>query len=197
MMESIPVQLDDGTSGSIREIADIDRERLAEGYRLLSPEARYHRFWTKVGELGDHMLDRLAKADQFDHVVWGATDLANPDVPGMGGASYWRSKLDHEEAEFAATVIDPYQNRGLGTLLLGALWQVGRANGLTRMVAYVMPENRQAIDWLRHIGASAEWDGYKVILRWNLCPPEQLPNTPRSQILTRRLREFAHLAPGR
>lgn len=197
MMDTIPVTLDDGTATNIREISEADRERLAEGYRMLSPEARYHRFWTKVGELGDGMLDRLTKADQFDHVVWGATDPAHLHTPGMGAASYWRSKLDLEEAEFAATVVDPYQHCGLGTLLLGVLWQVGRANGLTRMVGYAMPENRKAIDWMRHIGASAEWDGYKVILRWNLCPPEELPNTPRGQILSKRLEEFAHLAPGR
>ena len=97
-MEAITVQLDDGTPASIREISDADRERLAEGYRMLSPEARYHRFWTKVGELGDGMLDRLVKADQYDHVVWGATDPDHLDTPGMGAASYWRSKLDHEEA---------------------------------------------------------------------------------------------------
>ena len=196
-MDAIPVQLDDGTRARIRKISEADRDRLAAGYRMLSPEARYHRFWTKVGELGDGMLDRFVKADQYNHVVWGATDPDHPEIPGMGAASYWRSKLDHEEAEFAATVGDTYQNRGLGTLLLGVLWQVGRSNGLTRMVAHAMPENRRVIDWLLQFGASAEWDGYKVILRWNLCPPDQLPNTPRAQILAQRLREFSYLAPGR
>ncbi|NNC90318.1 MAG: GNAT family N-acetyltransferase [Akkermansiaceae bacterium] len=192
-MKPVEFRIDDGTVLRARPVTSADRERLAEGYRRLSEEARYHRFWTTAGELGSGMLARLTNADQKDHAVWGASDPAHPELPGVGAASYWRSKLDAEEAEFAVTVADDFRGRGLGTALLALMWRVGQRHGLTRMIANVMPENRRAIDWLRRCGAAAEWDGYKVILRWDLVEPGELPESRRSRILAGHLREFSGL----
>ena len=47
----------------------------------------------------------------------------------------------NEEAEFAILVADDFQGHGIGTELLRRLIQVGRDEGLTRIVGYISPEN--------------------------------------------------------
>jgi acetyltransferase len=46
-----------------------------------------------------------------------------------------------DTAEFAVAVADRWQRRGLGTVLLGKLLAVGRAEGVTRLAAMVPDEN--------------------------------------------------------
>ena len=190
-----PIQstLRDGTPVYARPLNMDDRESVKEGYRQLSDAARYHRFWTHAAELGQPMIERLLQADQIDHAVWGVASPKYENEPGLGAASYFRSQLHPDEAEFSCTVIDPYQRLGIGTLLLALLWRHGQKHGLKRMVGYAMPGNTKAITWLRQIGAEAEWDGYKSILTWELGEPSQLPDTPGGQALAARLTEFQNL----
>ena len=56
-------------------------------------------------------------------------------------------------AEVAVTVADDWQRRGLGTLLLEALTDRARAEGITRYTALVADENTVVVDLLRRLGA--------------------------------------------
>ncbi len=187
----IETTLDDGTPVRVRHLGPEDREGVAEGYRRLSPDARYQRFWVRSGELiGDGMLRRLLKEDPGNHAVWAVLDPAR-DYPGVGAASWWRSTEDPDEAEFSCTVLDGDQRRGVGTLLLARLWVEAREAGVRRFVGYTMPENVAAVRWMRDTGADAEWDGYKVIFRWDLEDLDKIPPTPPGAALAGRLAEFA------
>jgi acetyltransferase len=46
------------------------------------------------------------------------------------------------EAEFSILISDRFQRRGLGTLLLSRLLEVGRAEGLRRITAAILLDNR-------------------------------------------------------
>ncbi|GAA5482899.1 GNAT family N-acetyltransferase [Haloferula sargassicola] len=175
----------------VRPLVPGDRGSLAEGYRRLSPESRYQRFWVHTGEvMGENMLDRLLKHDPGNHSVWAVFDPTR-DYPGLGAASYWRSTGDPEEAEFSCTVLDGDQRRGVGTLLLALLWLEARNAGIHRFVGYTMPENVCAIRWMRDTGAEAEWDGFKVIFRWDLDDLDRIPPTRAGIALAERLAEFS------
>lgn len=183
--------LDDGTAVTVRRLVPEDREGLAEGYRLLSPDSRYQRFWVRTGEvIGDGMLDRLLKQDPDRHAVWVVLDRTR-DFPGVGAASWWRSETEADEAEFSCTVLDADQRRGVGTLLMAVLWLDAMGSGVRRFVGYTMPENVAAVRWMRGIGAEAEWDGYKVIFRWELDDLESIPATPTGAALAQRLAVFS------
>jgi acetyltransferase len=187
----LELRLRDGSPVVARPLGPADRRQVAEGYRRLSPESRYQRFWVHTGELiGDRMLNRLLHgADQVNHAVWAVVDPSR-EYPGIGAASYWRSREDPLEAEFSATVLDADQGRGVGTLLLAILWLNGFANGIERFVSHVMPENRKAIRWMVATGAEGEWDGYKVSFHWSLTDPGRLPLTAAGGDLAERLVEL-------
>lgn len=186
----IETRLRDGTKVVVRPLTAADRGALAEGYRRLSPESRYQRFWVRSGGvIGEAMLDRLLAVEPGKHAVWAVMDPAR-EFPGVGAASFWRSE-DEEEAEFSCTVLDADQRKGVGTLLLSLLWLEAMRLGIRKFVGYTMPENVSAIRWMRDTGAQGEWDGYKVIFRWDLDDLEQLPATPAAVELAERLAEFS------
>jgi GNAT superfamily N-acetyltransferase len=58
----------------------------------------------------------------------------------VGGGRYVRTQRP-TTSEFAMTVIDSWQGRGLGTMLLHALQHDARARGHHRMIGYVLSEN--------------------------------------------------------
>lgn len=176
--ERLELELRDGTPVIVRTLIPGDRPELAEAYRLLSPEARYNRFWTYTGEVvGEKMLDRVLQQNPATHVTWTVLDPTREFSP-LGGASWWREAPDSPEAEISLIVLDAEQGRGIGTLLLAIMWLTAFRAGAESIVGYVLAENRQAARWMRDCGASGEWDGYKLIYRWDLSDLEILPETP-------------------
>lgn len=187
----IETKLGDGTPVVARPLGLADRGSLAEGYRRLSPESRYQRFWVRGGAvIGDKMLDRMLAGSVEDHGLWAVIDPTR-EFPGLGAASFWRSDEDGEEAEFSCTVLDEDQRRGVGTLLLAVLWLVAYKQGIRHFTGYTMPENTAAIRWMRDTGAEAEWDGYKVIFRWDLSTLDKIPASAAGVALAERLGELA------
>lgn len=177
LWEKLGLKLRDGTPVIVRPLMSEDREPLAEAYRRLSPEARYHRFWTQTGEVvGEKMLSKVLEQDADRHVTWAVLDPAR-EFPPIGCASWWRDPANPEEAEFSAIVLDGDHGRGFGTLLLAVMWLTAYRAGVEQLVSYVLMENRRAARWMRDCGASGEWDGYKLIYRWKLGDLDALPET--------------------
>jgi acetyltransferase len=56
------------------------------------------------------------------------------------------------EAEFALLVVDRFQGRGLGAELLRRLIQVGRDEGLQRITAEILPDNRAMAHLCQELG---------------------------------------------
>lgn len=192
----LETRLADDSEVMLRPLTPADRGALAEGYRRLSPDSRYQRFWVRTGEvIGDRMLDRLLEDDPGNHEIWAVMDQKR-DFPALAAASFWRSDDDPAEAEFSCTVLDDDQRRGVGTLLLAVLWLAAYRHGITRFVGYTMPENVAAIRWMRDTGAEAEWDGYKVIFRWDLTDLDKIPPTHAGVMLAERLAEFSEAVLG-
>jgi len=188
--------LRDGTPVKVRPLDGGDRDYVAEAYRRLSPEARYHRFWTVTGEIGEKMLDRLLNEDPGNHEIWCVYDPSRTFTP-LGAASWWRSKTDPTEAEFSVTVLDDEQNRGIATLLLAILWLTSFRNGIGCLVGNVMPENLTACAWMRRTGADGHWDGYMNTFRWRLDDLDTIPPTRAGIELAEWLAKLASvLLPG-
>jgi len=183
MRDRLELHLRDGTPVIVRPLIEEDRPAVAEAYRRLSPEGRYQRFWTPIGELlGDAMLDRLIEQNPQKHVTWVVLDPAR-EFPGVGGASWWRNPADPAEAEISAMVLDADQRRGIGTLLLAVMWLTAFRAGVEHLVAYTLQDNRRAAKWMQDCGASGSWDGYKLVFRWDLDNLDCLPSTPAAVAL--------------
>jgi len=145
--------LADGTRVLVRPIRPEDKEKLSAGLEQLSPQSRYLRFLRPVAELSDRELAYLTEIDYTSHFAWAAQAVDLPGQPGLGVARYVRDPLDPEVAEAAVAVVDGFQGRGLGTILMTLLAGTALENGIRRFRAFVLPENRKVLKSLGRRGA--------------------------------------------
>lgn len=110
------------------------------------------------------MLTYLTELDYFRHFAWGALALDSPGQPGIGVARYISSEDNPEVAEAAITVIDAFQRRGLGTILLQALAASGHVNGIVRFRSYVSTENFPMVSILKALGSATSVDSPGVLV---------------------------------
>jgi GNAT superfamily N-acetyltransferase len=157
------VTLRDGTRVLLRPILPSDKSLLIDGFRRLSPESRYRRFMGPIEELSDSQVRFLTEIDYVDHFAWVALDPDAPGEPGIGVARYVRVPGEPEVAEAAVTVVDDYQGRGVGSLLLEALGAMAVENGITRFRGYAFEDNRPLREVLRGLGVSTTHDSPGVL----------------------------------
>lgn len=141
------VALRDGSEITIRPIEPEDRAILRDGFERLSEESRYRRFFSPVNRLTERQLDYLTQVDHHDHEALLA--LAD-DGAGIGVARYVRT--GPAVAEPAVTVVDAWQGRGAGGVLLDALADRAREEGVQRFVAPVLASNTAAVRALERLG---------------------------------------------
>ena len=140
--EPLTAELRDGTRVLIRPIEPEDKGLLLSGFEQLSEQSRYRRFLAPVPKLTESQLTYLTEVDHDTHEALVAVDAGQP-LRGLGVARYVRLQDHPEIAEAAVTVIDAYQGRGLGTLLLALLARRrGRPGG--RAVPRVRPGGEPA-----------------------------------------------------
>ncbi|MFA9445926.1 N-acetyltransferase family protein [Egicoccus sp. AB-alg6-2] len=173
------VELRDGTAVLLRQIRREDRERLAAGFAQLSPASRYLRFHSAIDALSEEQLTYLTEVDHRDHEAVVGVDLDRPDTPGVGVARYVREPFEPEVAEAAITVADPYHGQGAGTLLLGALTDRARANGIAVFRSYVLDGNHAMLEVFDHLGGIRHPENDRL-WRVDLPLPDSLSELPDS-----------------
>jgi GNAT superfamily N-acetyltransferase len=146
-----PIALRDGSRVHIRQLRHSDGQLLLRGFRRLSPESRYRRFLAPTPKLSDGTVRYLVEIDHGNHEALIAVDQQHDE--GVGVARYVRDPARPDAAEVAVTVIDDWQGRGLGTLLLEGITMRAREEGIDTFTALMLVENRQMMDLLERLGA--------------------------------------------
>jgi len=142
---------------------DLFREQLLAHYAELSEESRHRRFLSSAPELTESMLARLVDSvDNADHVVLTAQVLDNAagmhpmhgSLVGLpvGLARFIRDPQRPEAAEAAVTVVDAWQKRGIGGLLVWSLARAALRRGITTFVADVLASNEAPLALMRYAG---------------------------------------------
>jgi GNAT superfamily N-acetyltransferase len=119
------------------------------GFDRLSDESRYRRFLAPMPELTEPMVDYLTEVDHHDHEAIVALDERTGE--GIGVARYVRTPERPLAAEVAVTVIDDWQGRGLGTVLLDVISARARQEGITHFTALMLATNQQMMSLLEHL----------------------------------------------
>lgn len=145
-----PITLRDGSRVRIRQGRRSDGQLLVRGFDALGPESRYRRFLRPMLELDEGTVRYLTDIDHHDHEAVIALDEGCEE--GLGVARYVRDPKRPDTAEVAVTVVDEWQGRGLGTLLLEMISVRAREEGITTFTALMLAQNREMLDLLEELG---------------------------------------------
>ena len=171
-LPALIVALRDGTPVRIRPVRPDDRARLLRGVREMSRTSRYMRFFATAREMSDEQARYFTESDQLNHVAVCAIEPTDAEQRGYGIARFVRDANDPQIAEFAVAVIDEMQGRGLGTILLAALYLRAQSLGVEELRAEILAENPVLPCWLPRLGATLHATAspaYRLI-RWPVAP---------------------------
>ena len=156
------VRLRDGASVVVRPVRPEDRSLFVAGFERMSEESRYRRFMAHKKRLSERELDFFTRLDHSSHEAIGALDAVSGD--GAGVARMHRHEDDPSAAEAAVTIVDDWQGRGLGALLLGRLADRARELGVRRFDASLLTGNRAMLALFDRLGCmKAHHEGPDVL----------------------------------
>ncbi len=144
-----PAVLRDGSHVRLRQGRPEDRELLVNGFERLSDESRYRRFLAPMPELTEPMVRYLTEVDHHEHEAIVALDERTGE--GIGVARFVRDHDRPAAAEVAVTVIDDWQGKGLGTVLLDVISARARQEGITAFTALMLASNQQMMSLFEHL----------------------------------------------
>jgi acetyltransferase len=144
----------------LRPIRPEDEPKMVRFHEKLSEESVYLRYFRsfKLDQRVEHeRLTRICYVD-YDRTIALVVERADPETSEQEIVAVGRlSRLQNPaDAEFALLVRDDFQGRGVGTQLLQNLLNFGRDEGIQRVVAYMLPENRGMIEISEKLGFKME-----------------------------------------
>ncbi len=134
----------------IRQGRPSDGQLLVDGFYRLSPTSSYRRFLSASPVLTAETVHELTDIDHRDHEAMVALDERGSE--GLGIAHYLRSAERADTAEIALTVVDSWQGRGLGTLLLEVISARALQERIRTFTALMLVENHEMRGLLDRLG---------------------------------------------
>jgi acetyltransferase len=153
--------MEDATEVLVRPIRPDDEAMLARFHGTLSERSVYLRYFHMLpldSRIDHQRLSRICFIDYDLEMVL----VAQRENEILAVARLIRGE-HAKEAEFAVLISDKFQGHGLGTELLKRLIEIARADGLEKVTADILGENRQMIEICRLLGFHLEYAGENVI----------------------------------
>ena len=171
--------LPDGAKIRLRLIQACDKQKLAEGFERLSAESRYRRCFSLKKALTLEELRFFTELDGQQHLAIGAVQLNadGSEGEGIGGARFIRLAAESDVAEFALAVVDEWQGKGLGRILLERLVQAAAERGINSFRCYLMTENVQLRGLLDRVAWNVQFHSDGMVLAAEF-PLPSAQNTP-------------------
>jgi acetyl coenzyme A synthetase (ADP forming)-like protein len=167
------VILRDGTLAIVRVTGPADRDALRRFFHDLSPESHRRRFFT-LADPAETLLESFCDSGNLSRqATLVALRLAGDELRPIAVGSYL--DLGDAAAEAAFAVSDPFQGRGLGTILLERLATMATANGFRRFEATVLPDNAAMLEMFHESGFEirSKSDRGCITVLLSLCPTSE------------------------
>jgi acetyltransferase len=146
------IELNDRTKVRLRSIVPEDEPLLHEAVASMSERTVYFRFFSPIKRMSDTLAHRLAVVDYHDRFALVATTHGSAAKERIVGVARYDRAPQTDVAEVAVAVIDEFQRRGLGSVMLAELARVAKTNGIVTFQLIVLPENREMLGLLRRMG---------------------------------------------
>jgi acetyltransferase len=165
--------LRDGTPVTIRPIRPEDEPSMVRFHETLSEESVYMRYFHMMNldqRTAHERLTRICFID-YDREMALIAERTNPETDEheiTGVARLSRRGAVLNEAELSVLVSDRFQRRGIGTLLLGRLLEVGRDEGLRRITAEILLDNYPMQRISKKLGFNLRRDSEEMVVKADL-----------------------------
>lgn len=165
------VVLRDGSVARIRPVVPDDAVRLQRFHAAQSERSIYLRFFAAMPRLSDRDAARFAQIDYVQRVALVMT--IGSEIIGIGRYDRLDGPTD-TTAEVAFNVSDHHHGRGIGSVLLEHLADIGRDSGVRRFVADTLPQNRKMIAVFADAGyeVSHEFDDGLISVSFDIEPTD-------------------------
>jgi GNAT superfamily N-acetyltransferase len=140
--------LRDGTLVHVSAIRASDKQPLARHFEGLGSDSRYNRFFGFKNCLTSNELRYFTEPDFRRHVALVVTTFNRDEEAIVSDGRYVALEECQPVAELALSVVDAYQRRGIGRLLLECLINMARYEHVCRLEADVLASNRAAMRFL-------------------------------------------------
>ena len=154
-----------------------DKPLLVAAWEAFGDESRYRRFMAAKPHLSMHDIEYFTEVDHVDHEAIAAVHPRTG--AGLGVARYLRDPQRPDTAEAAVAVIDDWQGRGLGGLLLRRLSARATANGIRTFTASLLTENHSMLHLFERLGRVVVRDREGGTMEIDVeLPVEDAPHAP-------------------
>jgi GNAT superfamily N-acetyltransferase len=134
----------------IRPVLPQDEHLTATFFGELPAAARYDRFMSPMRSLPPELLKRFTNVDYAGHLALVAETFEEGHEAVVAEARY--AIRDGSEAEFAVSVAEGWQGRGLASLLLSKLLCQASKAGIARVVGETLATNATMLHLARKAG---------------------------------------------
>ncbi len=141
------IRLRDGRTVRVRPIRPEDAGRETRFVDGLSERSRQRRFMGYLSHLTPRMLARFTQLDYDRELALVA--LSGDEFVAVGR---YAPNADGVSAEFALTVADAWQGKGLGRALLDRLCEAARGAGYQALYGQILQENPEMLQLAAHLG---------------------------------------------
>jgi acetyltransferase len=167
-------EMADGTLMTIRPIRPEDEPLMVKFHESLSEQSVYMRYFHMMNLDQRTAHDRLTRICfiDYDREMALVAERRNPEtgereIMGVGRLSRHGATAAYE-AEFSVLISDDFQRQGLGTKLVGKLLEVGREEGLRRITAEILFDNRPMQRISQSLGFTLKRDMEEMVMKADL-----------------------------
>ena len=156
------IALKDGVRLRVRPIRPVDAPLIVRFFQGLSGRSRYQRFMQHLQQLPPRLLLQFTNVD-YERSL--ALVVLDPEARELVAVGRYAPAEDGTNAEFALTVADAWQAKGIGRVLLERLCELARKAGYQALLGRVLDDNKSMLDLARRLGFELQGrDGTELIV---------------------------------
>ena len=130
----------DGCEVLLRPVKPEDEPLVIELFRSFSAETMRLRFFQILKEISHQSIARYCNID-YNREIGIVAEIKENGARRLIGLATLIVQPDGESGEISVVVGDPWQNRGVGTILMDHLIEIGRDMGLKKLFGEFLAEN--------------------------------------------------------
>jgi GNAT superfamily N-acetyltransferase len=160
--EGYPVQyenrltLKNGRTVFIRPILQTDGHLIVDLFNKLNDDSIYLRFLTPLNALPEDLLFRSTHIDYNKNFALAAVIQEHEKDAIIAVCRYGYDPKDNT-TDLAIVVRDDWQHNGLGKLLLGEIFAIGKEHGISGFVSVIDSTNKIIKHIIRELGCEAKY----------------------------------------